>query len=319
MKGARGIRRSQSGFSLIELLVVIAVLSATAYIALDAVDRDTSQIRYDMTEKRLQSIRSAVVGEQGLSANGAPIVAGFVADVGQLPPCLRALIEPNTDCDQDGTADFTPPAFGAAGPLSFGWRGPYLSENSVTLRDAWGNSGDAFDGIAPETEFGWEVSAAATSFDVSSLGRDRTAGGAEFYDVDHAMRSISVSDFQLGLTAATITIDLTDVSGAARNVCLGVQVPDPTDETTWDLIESSAGVIAVPANGTVSTTLTSLGTVTHGVRPVLVYDEDDTSVTGCSIGAGQEANFLTNAILASRNFLFVPRTTPAASMAFTLP
>lgn len=318
MRHARVIRRSTKGFSLIELLVVVAVLSATAYVALDAVDNDTSQIRFDMTQQRMGAVRTAIIGEQGLSANGTPVIAGFVADVGQLPPCLRALLVQNADCDQDETADFTPPPYQQIGALTFGWRGPYISENPVSLRDAWGNSGEELNNIAPEIEFGWQVTAAASTFDLLSFGRDRAVGGTDVYDVDQSMQTIAAADFTVDLSASVIDLDLNNTSAAALNVCVAIQAPDPSDETGWMLIEGGTATLINPGE-TASITFSPASTVTQGVRPILIYDNDDASVSDCSITAGQEANFLLNAIFATRNFLFVPRVTPAASMAFTLP
>ena len=115
-------RGTQAGFSLLEMLIAVGILSAAAYVALDTVESDQGQLRYDLTEQRLKTIRRAIVGEPGLSANGAPVISGFVADVGRLPECLEALVVRVTECGLGGAAAPSPeeyhelaPGFPAAG------------------------------------------------------------------------------------------------------------------------------------------------------------------------------------------------------------
>ncbi|MEM9099473.1 MAG: prepilin-type N-terminal cleavage/methylation domain-containing protein, partial [Pseudomonadota bacterium] len=90
MVGRRFIKDTQAGFSLLEVLIVVSILSVAAYVALDAVDHDSSELRYNLTETRLEKIRRAIVGDPSLTLNGSPMISGYVADVGQLPPCLEA-------------------------------------------------------------------------------------------------------------------------------------------------------------------------------------------------------------------------------------
>ncbi|MEM7058491.1 MAG: prepilin-type N-terminal cleavage/methylation domain-containing protein [Pseudomonadota bacterium] len=306
------VRKAQAGFSLLEVLVVVAILSAAAYVALDSVDHDTGQLRFDITERRLEAIRRGIVGEPGLSVNGTPVVSGYVADVGQLPPCLFALLVQSADCNGDGTAEINPPAFANVGGLAFGWRGPYLEIQVNGFFDSWGNTGDS------TTDYGWTVAATATTFNVSSLGRDRAAGGTADYDADRPMNAVNLADFTVNLAVTTITAEITETNGAARNVCLGLRVPDPNDESNWILVSGSP-VVNVAANTTVTQGFSAAQAITMGARNFIIYDEDDATVSNCAVNAGQEAAFLTNgAILFSRSLMFVPRTTPSANIALTL-
>ena len=169
-------RKTHAGFTLLELLAVVAILSAVAYIAVDGLEGDTNQRRFDDTRNRISFIRSAIVGDAERTVNGQPIVSGFVADVGRLPDCVRALMEIEGDCDNDTLADAnTPTAYAAdaTSGISSGWRGPYLStfrelDGDIALRDGWGN-----EDTANPQNYGWSrFDDSGNDLIVQSLGAD---------------------------------------------------------------------------------------------------------------------------------------------------
>ena len=110
--------RGTIGLSLIELLVVVTILSALALSTLALVDNTDDQFRYDDTKIRLEKVRSAILGPQGVAVGNQLVVSGFVADIGRLPNNLEELVErgalPSWGLD---------PTTG----VEAGWRGPYLA------------------------------------------------------------------------------------------------------------------------------------------------------------------------------------------------
>lgn len=81
------------GFTLIELLVVIGILSVMATIALDNVTGDVNEQRFDQTVYKMKNIRRAILGSDKV-VNGAPVLEGFVADMGRLPNNMAELLNP---------------------------------------------------------------------------------------------------------------------------------------------------------------------------------------------------------------------------------
>ena len=316
MTGRRVHRRAQAGVSRLEVLITSGSLAGAAYVALSTVEVNTGRHRYEMTERRLDAIRRALAGEPGLVANGAPVVSGFVADVGQLPPCLRALVERQADCDDDGAADFSPQAYQLTdGVIAFGWRGPYLQTQGGSYPDAWGN-GDA------TPDFGWNVTptgaAPVTDLDFASLGRDRAVGDPTNdggYNIDAAM-TVAETDVTTPLDAAGLVVSLTNATAAPVTYCAALAVPDPTDPADWTYIVSGAGSQAVTAGATVSIPFTAAATVTIGSRVLVLYDAANPNVAvNCTITAGFEDDVFVDADSFRFPVLIAPYAVPAASFA----
>lgn len=186
----RAHRTAQRGFSLLEMLVALGILSAAAYVAVDTMDGDVGQRRFEQTQNRLDKIRKAIVGNPDLSLNGAPVISGYVADVGALPRCLDALLVRQPDCDGNGVPDDevteplvypAPAAYGAVGVsgLRGGWRGPYISAGARGIVDAWGNGRQWTNGAEDGGNYGWIVQLRDEDGDVY---RD-TGGGAGYGQV----------------------------------------------------------------------------------------------------------------------------------------
>ncbi|MEM9044663.1 MAG: prepilin-type N-terminal cleavage/methylation domain-containing protein [Pseudomonadota bacterium] len=260
MSARRVIRKAQAGFSLLEVLIVVSILSVAAYVALDAVDHDSSELRYNLTETRLEKIRRAIVGDPSLTVNGSPMISGYVADVGQLPPCLEALFVRDADCNPNVTEPIPPvyATFNDAGGndantagafvdspaapdgdydvgeqilLTAGWRGPYLSGDFADFADAWGNArfGTSYPAVAtdPHFENGWRITTASDDFTIESIGRDRSCEPMEACPADAAE---SISTNILDADASMTDIDMLDwlVDLAGLQVSLTVENVGPS-------------------------------------------------------------------------------------------
>ncbi|MEM6440232.1 MAG: prepilin-type N-terminal cleavage/methylation domain-containing protein, partial [Pseudomonadota bacterium] len=317
MSRAPVLRRAQAGFSLLEVLITTGILAGAAYVALSTVEIDTGRHRYEMTEQRLDAIRRALAGEPGLVANGAPVVSGYVADVGQLPPCLQALVEREADCDDDGTADFSPQAYALTDDvIAFGWRGPYLSARDGAYPDAWGN-GDA------TPDFGWAVTATGagpvTDIDVVSLGRDRAVGdtlGDGGFDQDET-QTVGAVDVTVPLVASGLAVAFSNDTAAPLAYCAALAVPDPADLTDWTYIVGTSAPVTIPDGDSLSIPFSAAATATIGARVLAIYDSANANVNAvdCAIDAGFEDDVFTAAETFRFPVLIAPYAVPAASFA----
>lgn len=186
-----GSRRGAAGFTLLELLLVVVILGAMAFVVLNNVTDDVSQVRYEDTRNRLAAIRTAVLGpeEPALWAKG--YMSGYVADNGCLPENIDALVQIPTgflsfrtvepvfdpDPDSDGFNDGGPEEIQLTNSvyrLMKGHRGAYLASASTNgwYRDGWGTRGtsDFAD------NHGWDVTGSTNEFVVGSYGMDGAAG-----------------------------------------------------------------------------------------------------------------------------------------------
>ncbi|MBI5265600.1 MAG: prepilin-type N-terminal cleavage/methylation domain-containing protein [candidate division Zixibacteria bacterium] len=113
----------QKGFSLIELLIMVVVLGIMAAIALQSMSSAVEDSRRIQTERKMESLSRAIVGNPGIMQDGIRSDFGYVGDVGTFPPNLGAL--------------YTNPGIPT-------WHGPYAhldhTEDTISFRnDAWGH------------------------------------------------------------------------------------------------------------------------------------------------------------------------------------
>jgi prepilin-type N-terminal cleavage/methylation domain-containing protein len=199
-------RHSEAGFTLLELLLVVAILSSLALAATTFVDNMDDQTRFEETNRRLDLIHFAIVGENRPVYGGQALLSGYVADNGRLPGSLQNLLEkPGADTTSDTTDDFDSfdlhsPIFDAdpdntsglnnggsettlsAGSeqLPKGHRGTYLTADSQKrFVDGWGNT-------AAAPNYGWSVSPITiTSITVTSPGKNNLLNVSDTnYDKD---------------------------------------------------------------------------------------------------------------------------------------
>ena len=194
--------KKQHGFTLLELIVTIAVLGVVTSLATDFIVNESNQKRFDLTKKRVEDIRYAIVGDDSRSLNSQVAISGFVTDMGELPKELRQLLV-ESYCDDP--VYFTSVACTVTGSSTWvvqsNWRGPYLRPTGTetftgitgdvsVYRDAWGtrnsvqdedlrNFGWDFNRIEFDTAAAppaWVDSDTAKNLKVQSLGLDRVAG-----------------------------------------------------------------------------------------------------------------------------------------------
>lgn len=231
MRGSRPSPCRAGGLTLIELLVVVAILSAASVLVFGVFAEDRTQIRYDDTRQRLQTLYRAVLGHAGPSA-ASDIAMGFVADNGDLPADLATLLnagtldartarspvfDPKPDdatCENDGSANdivlaastpVTPPAVHApAAQLVKGHRGDYLGGLAVNgrFRDGWGNVSSTDDAL----NFGWATShdGPNKSLSITSLGLDNVNGGLD-YAADFG-QSLVAGDWLIPISGWTVQV-----------------------------------------------------------------------------------------------------------------
>ncbi|UCC44363.1 MAG: prepilin-type N-terminal cleavage/methylation domain-containing protein [Candidatus Zixiibacteriota bacterium] len=100
-----------AGFGLLELLVVIVIIGILASIAIQSMDVSLDDYRRAKTEREMEMLSRAIVGDPDLRSGGQRIDFGYVGDVGSFPPNLQALLQ-------------NPGGYST-------WKGPYLPPSYV--------------------------------------------------------------------------------------------------------------------------------------------------------------------------------------------
>jgi type II secretory pathway pseudopilin PulG len=117
--------RLQNGFSLIELTVILVAIGIALAVVMQSMTASMGDIRRAETEREMEQLADAIVGNAEQTANGARSNLGYVGDVGTFPSSLNAL---RTNVGSRPT-----------------WDGPYLliehSQDTLSyLLDAWGTA-----------------------------------------------------------------------------------------------------------------------------------------------------------------------------------
>jgi prepilin-type N-terminal cleavage/methylation domain-containing protein len=118
------LRHNQRGMSLIELTIMLVVISILAAVAMKSMTSSIEDMRRVKTERELDRLADAIVGDPALTADGHRSDFGYVGDVGAFPPNLSALV--------------TNPGYST-------WNGPYVAaayaEDTNGFKiDDWGNA-----------------------------------------------------------------------------------------------------------------------------------------------------------------------------------
>ncbi|MDH3890255.1 MAG: prepilin-type N-terminal cleavage/methylation domain-containing protein [candidate division Zixibacteria bacterium] len=111
------------GFGLIELTIVIIIIGVLAAVAMQSATVMVQDARRVATEREMEMLARAIVGDPSIKSNGQRAEFGYVGDVGSFPASLQALYE-------------NPGGYST-------WDGPYLppgiSEDAVGFKtDEWG-------------------------------------------------------------------------------------------------------------------------------------------------------------------------------------
>ncbi|MDG2222249.1 MAG: prepilin-type N-terminal cleavage/methylation domain-containing protein [Rubripirellula sp.] len=173
-----GCTRARKGFTLIELVLVLVILAVLATAAINMVEVEVDQARFESTQQTVEVIQRAVLGpDHARAADGSRVVSGFVADCGRLPHSLEELyLRPSAQLpafesqSPDGDAEVT---------VNGGWNGPYLqlAVGGTSLPDGWAA------GFEPYKSDGTISGPTEPIAMLRSLGRDQAVGGST-YDAD---------------------------------------------------------------------------------------------------------------------------------------
>lgn len=100
----------QRGFSLIELTIVIVVIGILAGVAMQSMTALVEDSRRVKTEREMEMLANAIVGNLAALNGGARSDFGYVGDIGAFPPNLQALYRnPGGYATWDGP--YIPPGF----------------------------------------------------------------------------------------------------------------------------------------------------------------------------------------------------------------
>lgn len=242
-------RTTARSFTLVELLLVVFILAAVAASAASLTAQADEQFRYDDTKARREEIRRAILGDPSRTANGQPVVSGFVADLGRIPASLRELVDP----DSPPQWEFHPTPQQWAG-----WRGGYLRGDQIpdptdadglriVYRDGWKNlpHPDDFGGspaladVQDRLNFGWLLNVPGALEDgalqLRSTGSNGRTGGIGPFDSDWPLDPtlITSADHQLSLRHWRVTVTLRNDSATEitqRQVRLRLYAPRLSDD-----------------------------------------------------------------------------------------
>ena len=132
---------SISGFSLIELLVVIIALGIMASVAVNYMIPTVEDTRRVRTEREMETLAKAIVGDPSRTQNGVRSDFGYVGDVGAFPPDLQALYEnPGGYSTWDGP--YTPSGYtqDSTGFKTDEWGAQYIYDGGTTITSPGGGS-----------------------------------------------------------------------------------------------------------------------------------------------------------------------------------
>lgn len=152
--------KKTAGWSLIELISVMLLVAILATYMTGVLRSETDASRMEMTQQRLDAIKSAIIGPDHADTNeGIRANFGFIGDIGRLPTSLGELSSQGTLASW---------AYSTVYGVGAGWRGPYVSGSDTaapsTQKDGWGRA--------------FVYSTTLPTPFISSLGADNAAGGA---------------------------------------------------------------------------------------------------------------------------------------------
>ncbi len=231
--------RCRGGFTLIELVLVLVILTTLATMALNALEPEVNQSRFETTQQILSNVDNAII-RRTISSNGRSQWSGFYADMGRLPRAVvsltsgnhltlrelwdRSLFDATTRYGWRNAAegnvgntvdtDNGPVYFDSAVRLAFGWRGPYLQlpVGGTQLNDGWGSPlVSPVDHSAPSALRRFDRVNNLLDVDLSAVGQEIM--GVRCFGADNAVddgdESVYEQDFPapggLALNPATLT------------------------------------------------------------------------------------------------------------------
>jgi len=152
-----------AAFTLVEVLLVLIVLSVLATASIFFTGNSLDETRYNATQKKIEEIRNAIIGNPNLKDSSKRRDFGFLGDIGAIPTNGQGIASLITN---PGLPAF---AIDTGSRIGVGWRGPYLTSQNTSedfTKDAWGNS--------------LVYDATASPPFIKSLGSDGAAGGTSY-------------------------------------------------------------------------------------------------------------------------------------------
>jgi prepilin-type N-terminal cleavage/methylation domain-containing protein len=130
-----------SGFSLIEVVVVIVVMGIVAAIAMKSMTSSLEDMRRIETEREMEMLAAAIVGQSDFTGAGARSDFGYIGDVGAFPPDLQALYQ-NPGGYATWNGPYIEPGFtqDAAGYRTDDWGQVYTYTGGITITSNGGGS-----------------------------------------------------------------------------------------------------------------------------------------------------------------------------------
>ena len=252
---------NRAGLTLLELIVSLGILAVLSTIAVRAIDPLADQSRYDATQRVLEELRDATVGDRlARQSNGQRIISGFIADTGALPSDLADFFSAplgldshsiqSFDSNRDAVADVT---------LSSGWRGPYfrLGAGQSSIIDGWGRNplidpdGGVFDftsygadddSIAPEDGYLADLTVAIESSDYTSTVTFR------LFDID-GTTGVRIDPAPTGLEQLGVLLYCVNgnggTSGAIEEVMLPIASSGTFEATRTNFVHGAAAARAI--------------------------------------------------------------------------
>lgn len=261
-----GSRRSsfRPGFTLVELVAVLLILTILATIALETIEPQVDQARFETTQRTVQNVSEAIF-DQSQSSDGRLVMTGFYADVGRLPQALADPLDPTVLTVRELWDPATVPLYATrlASPdnvstvtdadgdtivadskveLTFGWRGPYLRlpVGADGLRDGWANPMVSFTSYVDSATYPHLrgpgdsdlTSAGAPVLGIRSLGADDiedTLVAPDTYERDLPTIGNGVSLNQsmlLGRVSGIVYVN-SSVGATDSDVVVQIYYPDP--------------------------------------------------------------------------------------------
>lgn len=150
---------NKQGFSLIELLIVIIIIGIMTSLAMQSMTALVKDARAIKTEREMEMLSKAIVGDPSVMSGGARADFGYVGDVGAFPSSLQDLY-------------FNPGGYAT-------WSGPYIkpgfSEDVTGFKtDEWGmaytyNGGVTISSTGSGTTITKKIANATTDYTLNQL------------------------------------------------------------------------------------------------------------------------------------------------------
>lgn len=257
------LRKNKRGVMGLELMVVLTIVMLAVTIAIPLVLKKSSTQREDLTRKRIQAIKRAIVGDANNYIGKSRVSFGFVGDLGVLPGSLEELmINP-------APTGGTYPAFQFSNNVWFGWRGPYLDSKPnqddtdyVAFLDAWGQ------------RIQYDENLVAGTARIYSNGAPDGGSVIEEFIVENETRTFIAGFFwdrlRNPLQESQVTVYFPDgLNGLTQNTIT------PTNPTTYD---SQNDAVTVPGKRQIPVGVRYFETLDIDAKKIAALNGGDTSV-----------------------------------------